>query len=196
MCDAIHHLFLFLFGADRPVDRTALWTGVIAMTAVIGVIYAGRQLHNIRRTSQADFAKRFIDSFFTSETRALFTLLMNSALGFDVRIIKNGDEEDRLPYFPIKPEIVEQIKGLIEPTPADRTGYSGLEVDDLLLGQFESLAWYVKKGLIDYDTALENFRYYLVHVWENPAIQKYAADGDNEGMYENIRNLYARFKAS
>jgi hypothetical protein len=34
-----------------------------------------------------------------------------------------------------------------------------------------------------------------VHVWENPAIQKYAADEDNEGMYENIRDLYARFKA-
>jgi hypothetical protein len=75
--------------------------------AVIGVIYAGRQLHSIRKTSQADFAKRFIDSSFMSQMRALLTLLMNSALGFDVRKIKDGDQEDRLPYFPIKTEIVE-----------------------------------------------------------------------------------------
>jgi hypothetical protein len=33
-------------------------------------------------------------------------------------------------------------------------------------------------------------------VWKNQSIQKYAADEDNEGMYENIRDLYARFKAS
>ena len=65
----------------------------------------------------------------------------------------------------------------------------------MLLGQLEDLGRYVKKGLIDYDTALQSFRYYLVHVWENPAIQKYEADEDNEGMYENIRDLYARFKA-
>jgi hypothetical protein len=135
MCEAIHRLFLFLFGAYRPVDRTALWTGMIAFTTIVGVIYAGRQIRHIRRTSKADFAKRFVDSFFTSEAPTLFTLLINSALDFDVKIITEDSKQiDRLPYFPIKTAIVEQIDRMIEIRPADRPGYTGMEVDDLLLG--------------------------------------------------------------
>src|SRR5689334_19721394 len=96
-------LLFWLFGANQPIDRTALWTGVIAIVAVVGALFAYRQLANIREISGADFAKRFIDSFFTQDTRTLFTLLMNSALQFTVKeISENGKQIDRLPCFEIK----------------------------------------------------------------------------------------------
>lgn len=74
----------FLFGANQYVDRTALWAGIAVIVAMIGAVIAYVQLRGIQTVSRADFAKRFIDSFFTTETRTFFTLLMNSALEFAV----------------------------------------------------------------------------------------------------------------
>jgi hypothetical protein len=186
----IYDVLMFLFGSKDGIDRTAVWTSAIALITAIGVGFAVVQLRSLRKISQADFAKRFNDSFFKSETRVLLTLLMNSALSFDIRvIIEDGKEIDRLPHFPIKPEIMTQISGLVEGPPKGRTSYSGLEIDDMLLLPLDILGWYVKNGFIYDKIALEIFRYYLDQIWENPAIQKYADDEDNAGMYENVRYL-------
>jgi hypothetical protein len=93
-----HNLSVLLFG--EQLDRTAIWTAVIAGVTVLGVAVALRQLAGIRATSRADFTFRFIESFFTHETRVLFSLLMNSALTFDTKdIVENGKKIDRLPYL-------------------------------------------------------------------------------------------------
>ena len=82
----------------------------------------------------------------TPETRTLFLLLMNSALTFEVLEITRGDREpERLPYLKIDQDIVRQMSGIAS-VPSGKTGYSGFELDDLLLGHFESLGWYVKKN--------------------------------------------------
>jgi hypothetical protein len=195
-CGWPHDLFLFLFGANRPVDRTALWTGAIALVTIAGVTFALLQLQSIRRISRADFAKRFVDAFFSDDTRTLFTLLMNSALEYSVRAIaEHGRPLARLPYFRLKPEVLNQFAGLMLVEPP-RTGYTAFEIDDLLLGQFDDLGWYVKRGLIDYPTALQNFRYYLVECVEHPSVRQYMQDIENNGMYENVQYLYSRFKKS
>jgi hypothetical protein len=142
------HCF-FYSGQKDGVDRTAAWTGAIAIVTAVGAGFAIVQLHSLRKISQADFAKRFIDSFFKPETRVLFILLMNSALKFDVRIItKDGKEIDRLPYFPLDDEIMQQISELVESPPTGRKSYSGLEIDDMLLLPLDTLGWYVKNKLI------------------------------------------------
>ena len=154
-----HNLSVLLFG--EQLDRTAIWTAVIAGVTVLGVAVALRQLAGIRATSRADFTFRFIESFFTHETRVLFSLLMNSALTFDTKdIVENGKKIDRLPYLKINQSIVTQIAGVVTLAP-DKTGYSSFEVDDLLIGHFESLGWYVRKKLIDFDAAYSAFSYYL-----------------------------------
>jgi hypothetical protein len=92
------------------------------------------------------------------ETRTLFSLLINSALAFEVReIAEDGKIINDLTYLRIKPNVVEQISGIIVPPPG-KAGYSALELDDLLLGHFESLGWYVKEGLIDFNAAYTPFR--------------------------------------
>jgi hypothetical protein len=177
------------------VDWTAIWTFAIAVVTLGAVGVAWRQLAGIRATSRADFTFRFIESFFTPETRTLFLLLMNSALTFEVLEITRGDREpERLPYLKIDQDIVRQISGIAS-VPSGKTGYSGFELDDLLLGHFESLGWYVKKKLIDYDAAYSTFSDYLMETYEHPEIKKYIGDSDNNDTYEDFLALYKRFKA-
>jgi hypothetical protein len=193
----LRNLLTLLFGAK--FDPPTLWTAAIALLTLIGVLVAWRQLAGIRATSRADFTFRFIESFFTAETRTLFTLLINSALTFDVReITDNGKPDgkriDRLPYLRINDAVVSQVTGIVSPLP-NKAGYSALEVDDLLLGHFESLGWYVRKKLIDFDAAWSNFSYYLTTTFEHPEIRKYLADPDNadEDTYSDFLYLYERF---
>jgi hypothetical protein len=176
-------------------DWGTFWTAVIAVLTFSGVLVAWRQLAGIRATSRADFTFRFIESFFTAETRTLFTLLINSALTFDVKeITQDGKPIDRLPYLKINDAVVSQVTGIVSPLP-NNTGYSALEVDDLLLGHFESLGWYVRNGLIDFDAAWSNFSDYLITSFEHPEIGKYLADPDcaDGDTYSDFRYLYQRF---
>jgi hypothetical protein len=140
----LHNLLALLFGAK--LDPATLWTAVLALLTLISVLVAWRQLAGIRATSRADFIFRFIESFFTAETRTLFTLLINSALTFEVKeITQDGKPIDRLPYLKINDAVVSQVAGIVSPLPK-KAGYSALEVDDLLLVHFESLGWYVRKS--------------------------------------------------
>jgi len=190
----MHDLIGFLFGEHGgEIDRTAVWTFVIAVVTLSAVMVAWRQLAGIRATSRADFTFRFIESFFTSETRTLFLLLLNSALTFDViEILRSDGTKDRLPFLKIDQDVVKQLNGIVTLTPG-KTGYSSFEVDDLLLGHFESLGWYVRKKLIDFDAAYSSFSYYLMAAYEHCEIRKYLADEDNKDTYEDFPRLYERF---
>jgi hypothetical protein len=184
-------LWTSFFGA-KP-DPVTVWTAVIAVLTLFGVLVAWRQLAGIRATSRADFTFRFIESFFTAETRTLFGLLINSALTFEVKeILEDGKMVDRLPYLKINDSVSSQLVGLVS-VPSGKTGYSALETDDLLLGHFESLGWYVRNKLIDFDAAWSNFSYYLMVSFEHPEIRKYLADPDNDDGYSDFRYLYERF---
>src|ERR1700691_1036042 len=97
-------LWTSFFGA-KP-DPVTVWTAVIAVLTLFGVLVAWRQLAGIRATSRADFTFRFIESFFTTETRTLFGLLINSALTFEVKeILEDGKMVDRLPYLKINDSV-------------------------------------------------------------------------------------------
>lgn len=190
----MYHLLILLFGTKT--DPTTIWTAVIAGITLLGVVVALWQLAGIRATSRADFTFRFIESFFTAETRTMFTLLTNSCLNYEVtEISKDGTVIDRLPYLKIDETVASQLTGIVSPMP-DRIGYSALEVDDVLLGHFESLGWYVHRGLIDFDAAWTNFSYYLVESFKHPEIEKYMADPDNadEDTYAEFRYLNRRFQ--
>jgi hypothetical protein len=191
----MYDLLAWLFGTnDHGIDRTALWTGVIALVTFGAVLFAWVQLRAIRKTSRADFAKRFIDTFFNDDTRTLFALLMNSALTFEVKNIdENGQKVDRLPYMKIKPEIVKQLSGIIA-VERGRLGYSAFEIDDFLLGHFDDLGRYVMQKLIDFKTARLIFSYYVTESFENPAISEYLRDEDNQGKYTDFRYIYNKFK--
>lgn len=185
------HILHFLFGSGQYIDRSALWSGVAVILAAIGVAIALVQLGGIKKVSRADFAKRFIDTFFTPETRTLFTLLLNSALKFDVLEIADeaGTVIDRLPYWRIDKSVAAQLHGIV-PVEETKSGYSAFEIDDLLLGFFDDLGWYHKRGLIDIDTIKQAFGYYICESYENDQVKRYLADEDNKGRYGDFRSLY------
>ena len=190
MNDVIYNVLHFLFGGTGSIDRVALWAGI---TAIAAIWIAFFQLNSTRKTVRADFTKRFNDTFFTRETRGLFTLLMNSALEFDVLKLndKNGQEIDCLPYLRIKKDITDQLKGIID-TDASKSGYSAFEVDDLLLGFFDDIAWYHKKGMIDYKTIKQTFGYYIVESYNSEPIKQYLDHEDNKEKYTDLRRLAKR----
>jgi hypothetical protein len=162
ICRVAHEIAVFLFGANKAVDRTALWTGAIAVVTALAAGFSLFQLRSIRIISRAEFTKRFIDSFFVEDSRTLFTLLLNSALEFAVRKIEvGGDQIDELPYLRIKKEIADQLAGIVPLNPA-KTGYSAFEVDDFLLGHFEDVGWYARRKLMDLNAAYQSFGFYVV----------------------------------
>ncbi len=178
----------------KILEPITVLTAAIAVITLIGVLVAWRQLAGIRAISRADFTFRFIESFFTPETRTLFLLLVNSALTFDVKeITENGKTIDRLPYLKINNVVVSQLSGLVS-LPPGKNGYSSFEIDDLLLGHFESLGWYVRKRLIEFDAAYATFSYYVMDSFEHQEIRKYLADPDNKGIYTDYPYLYERFR--
>jgi hypothetical protein len=196
--ELIDWILKFAFGThDNEVDRTAFWTAIAAFAAVLAVFVAWFELGRSSKTVRADFAKRFVDSFFTKDTRALFSLLMNSALEFDVLKIKNteGKQIDELPFFRIKEDIAKQLEGVID-MPPGKTGYSAFEIDDLLLGHFDDIGWYESRKLIDMETIREMFGYYIYKCYENKEIQKYLQDNCNEGKYQNFKRIGREIKNS
>jgi hypothetical protein len=196
ICRVVHEIAVFLFaGAGNTVDRTALWTGAIAIVTALAAGFALIQLRNIRHTSRADFTKRFIDSFFVEDTRTLFTLLLNSALEFAIRQIEvGGDKIDELPYLRIKKEIADQLTGIVPFNP-NRTGYSAFEVDDVLLGHFEDVGWYVQRKLMDLKAADQSFGYYVIATVKHSEMQKFLEhQRSKEFEYEDLEWLYQQFK--
>jgi hypothetical protein len=195
ICQLADEILFFLFGSNNAVDRTALWTGAIAIVTALAAGFALFQLRSIRRTSRADFTKRFIDSFFVADTRSLFTLLLNSALEFDLRkIVINGREIDELPYLRIKKEIGEQLTGIV-PFDLTKVGYSAFELDDFLLGHFEDVGWYVRRKLMNLKAAYQSFGYYVIATVEHPEIEKYLAhQRAREYSYDDLEWVYKKFK--
>ncbi|MGA7631552.1 MAG: hypothetical protein WCB11_12340 [Terriglobales bacterium] len=100
-----------------------------------------------------------------------------------------GRPIDRLPYFRIKKNVADQLHGVV-PVEDKRTGYSAFEIDDLLLGCFDDLGWYHKRGLIDTETIKHAFGYYICESYENDQVKRYLADDDNKGRYIDFRHLY------
>ena len=195
ICRVVHEIAVFVFGAGKAVDRTALWTGAIAIVTALAAGGALLQLRSIRRTSRADFMKRFIDSFFVEDSRTLFTLLLNSALEFAVRPIEvGGDKLDELPYLRIKKEIADRLIGIVHLNP-EKTGYSAFEVDDFLLGHFEDVGWYVQRKLMDLNAAYQSFGFYVIATVEHTEMKKYLEDQRaKEYSYDDLEWLYQKFK--
>ena len=189
----------FLFGnAEGCIDKTAVWTAVLAVMTLFLTIVAWSQLSSIRKTTKADYLKRLNDSFFTEETRNLLVLLFNSAIEFSVLPIKGKESAspiDRLPYFKINEYVLKQLKdsGLIS-LPEWRKGYNPFEVDDLLLGPLDDVGRYEKNGLLDIGSAYDTFGYYVCElVGDNEGVKAFLKHEDNRGNYDDLERLYNEF---
>lgn len=155
------------------------WT--MAATVVLAII-AWIQLRKISKTANADFIRQFKDVFFTPETRQLIMLI-------DQKLMRFMDEP--LPYFVV---IEGSLPDFIRAENA-RKFYTSYDLDDLLLGHFEDLGLFAKRGIITIEMAYEFFSWYIETTWENNEIKKYIESQrktEGEDIYENFEYIYKK----
>ncbi|HVA96036.1 MAG TPA: hypothetical protein VND99_00110 [Candidatus Acidoferrales bacterium] len=142
------------------------WTMIIGIFTAALWITAKHQLKALSKTSRADFIHRFKNDFFTHATRQIIKLIDQNKLKFDS---KTGDFNNDI---------------------------SSYDVDDLILGHFEDLGIFEKKGYIDIEEIYELFDYYIENTWENSAIQEYLEKLSNgSDIYDNFKYLYYKCKS-
>lgn len=160
-------------------DPAMFWT--MAATVVLAII-AWIQLRKISKTANADFIRQFKDVFFTPETRQLIMLI-------DQKLMRFMDEP--LPYFVV---IEGSLPDFIRAENA-RKFYTSYDLDDLLLGHFEDLGLFAKRGIITIEMAYEFFSWYIETTWENNEIKKYIESQrktEGEDIYENFEYIYKK----
>ncbi len=173
------------------VGTTAILTGILA-----GVAYW--QLKSFNKTTRADFINRFTNEFFNKSTQEIIVLFDYSALKFRVSEVDYGEDisKKEWPYFLIDRNISNQFKTKIA---NEKEKYTAFELDDDLLGYFDDLGTYEKKGILDISLVYDVFSFYIELVWENEEIQKYIKwqqddDEDFGDMFENFEYIYKKCK--
>jgi hypothetical protein len=154
--------------SSSNIDWTATWTMIIAIGTFILAYIAWNQLKKANKISNADFDQRFKNDFFNCEkTRQLVMLFQYDLLVFKTEPVSNADCE--FPYFEVN--LKQFDKNTIFAGIKDR--YSAYEIDDFLLGHFEDLGLFCKKGLMDIEFIYEGFSYYIEEMHNNEQIQNY-----------------------
>ncbi len=177
------------------IDRVGLWTFFIA-------VIAWWQLSKGNKTTQADFIHRFTNDFFNYEARDLTMLFNNGLLKFKVRDISEKDKDElskEFPYFEIDKKLLSKIRISNEAKEKldKQEVYSAHEIDDNLLGHFESIANYERNGLINIQMVYETFSWYIEVAWENQEVKNYIQwlRSDGEEFYDGIEYVYKKIKS-
>ncbi len=203
MPNIFHEFILQISGVanDTAISRTALWTAGLFVATILLWWIAKGQLSGINKTTKADFIKKFTDDFFNETTREIIMLFDYKALNFRSSEIEYGKDISTkpFPYFMIDENIVKQLKIDLKKRKGilDKECYSSFEIDDCLLGFFEDLGSYEKKGLIDIEGVYDGFDWYIDIIWNNCEIKNYArsqADDEKDGddIYENFKYIYEK----
>lgn len=180
--------------------------GLGALGTLLIVIVAWWQLSIISGTSRADFIHKLKNDFFTKETRILIQLIERDYISYrDMREEEweQGSEdtksdgkntcdrrEEKESYFVIDSAKIERCTpDEIGRRLKEKRFYSEYEIDDLVLGHFEDIGLFEKRGLIDMGMVYEEFSYYIEAVYRNGAIKKYI-----ESLRKKDVGIYAYFE--
>ncbi len=189
LMDFLGNLAIFLFGAnkDGSVDRIVFWTFVLAIIALW-------QLWEMSRTARADFIYKFTDGFFNQECRSLILLFEYDLLTFEIK--KVNDQE--FPCFKLDDKKLKDLEGIDGKLKDNfKPIYTMYDIDDKLLGHFEDLGNYERKGLLDIQMVYEGFSYYIKSTWENEEIKKYIKweKAAAQDMWTGVEYIYSKVNA-
>ncbi|HUD04602.1 MAG TPA: hypothetical protein VMR59_01290 [Patescibacteria group bacterium] len=159
----------FIFNFQVAGD---FWAMITAIATVLLFIFGYIQLLSLSRTSKSDFIHRFKNDFFTEETRKLFDLI-------DRNMIKFFDK---------------QANSYFQKNDGKGKKYYTSEIDDLILGHFEDLGVFEKKGVVDIEMVYELFDYYIETCKENSEVEKYLVNAEGD-VYENLNYIYKKCKS-
>jgi len=161
---------------------------IVAVTAIVGLIFAIVQLLSFKKSRAADFIYRLKRDFFIEKTQAIIFFIDEDILSFQT----SSDDPDYV-YFQIDKEKLKSLPGVQSIKQyAKKNEYtiSAFEIDDLILGHFEDLGLFKKKKIISIEFIYESFDWYIQLVHENCAIQKYITW---QRKQENSEDVYTGF---
>ena|GEM_PF-2150374 len=154
-----YKIVCFICGTElntQKVNRSVFWTFVLILVGYI-------QLHDVNKTTKAEFAHKIKNDFFTEANINLLTLLDEKVLVLDTTHDVAWFDLDTIKYKLLH-------KGVsLTNIPLS---YQSNQMDELLQN-FEDLGLYEKKGLIDIDYIDEGYDFYIESVWENKEIGAY-----------------------
>lgn len=147
------------------------------------------QLHYLNKTRKADFIHRFKRDFFNEDTRQILFTIDQDLLTF-----VEPPADSKNPYFEINKENMDKMPdAYIEYQKAfKKTNYTieALKIDYYLLGHFEDIGLFEKKGIMDIGYVYESFDWYIQLVHKDCAIQKYIRWVRKQ---ENSQDVYKSF---
>lgn len=169
-------------------DLAAYYTMIIAAATLLLAFIAWTQLRKTNQISAADFSHRFKNDFFNENTQHLFMLFEYDLMIFRREAVKNSDDE--FPYFEIDQAKLDSNPIFSIFLTEIKNSYTAYEIDDLLLGHFEDLGLFCKKGLMDIGSIYEGFDYYIEAIHGNQQITNYICWQTEQ---ENGRDIYDNF---
>jgi hypothetical protein len=179
------------------IDWTATGTMIIALITSLLAIIAWIQLEKANNISKADFDQRFKNDFFNEKTRQLFMLFQYDLMVFKREFVNNTDDE--FPYFEVDSTQFDANPIFAIDLAEMKYRYSAYEIDEFLLGHFEDLGLFCKKGLMDIEFIYEGFSYYIEKIHSNKQIQNYISwtrkeEDDGEDIYKNFDFIFNKVR--
>lgn len=175
----------FLICINKPEVHVGFWTMFSTLSIILGILglYAAwSQLRGLFKINNADFNHRFRERFFSQETRDLIFLLDSKLLSFE----EGSDETRKADKFIVNIKALDRDLKRI----AKISVYTAPEIDDLLLGHFEDIGFFERRGVVDISFVYESFSEYILLCWKNKTIQQYLASLKSySDTYENFKYI-------
>ena len=104
------------------------------------------------------------------------------------------------PYFKIDKTIVDQfeLSDDVRKRICNKSIYTSYEIDDFLLGYFEDIGLFEKKGFLNIYDIYSYFSWYIYVSWENDEIRKYVSRQravEDDDIYTDFEYIYNKCKA-
>lgn len=171
-------------------DPAIFWVMVAAITTIILVFVAYRQLESLATTSRSDFLYRLKSDFFNDDARRLIFLVENNLLKFH--------SEGAIPFFEIVGREVPGVADRMKELDISGESVSMYLVDDKLLGPLEDIGVLEKLGQVTLEEVYEVFVTYVNICVESPSLKEYLGwsrkDTEDDDVYDNLLYLYKRLK--
>lgn len=203
--ECLIHLCGTTANSGSEIDMVSFWTFSLVLATLLLYLVARYQLSGINKTTKTDFIKRFNSEFFVDTTRNVIMLLDYNALEYKEKIINigigSGCDDKTFQYFAIKHDILCQLElsDEIRNTLQDKNIFTAFEIDDLLLGRFEDIGLFAKKGFLNIKDICNQFYWYIYVAWNNEEIQKYIKSQRNlygESIYKDFEAVYKKCSKS
>jgi hypothetical protein len=179
-------------------DPAIFWVMVTAVATValvfatIGLVWIG--LVPLVRSKKAALAERFKEELLTPSAQGIFFL---AAHGFLTFVIDRQSGDREMGYFAIIKLNENIMQQRLDQMFGEQRIVMTFEMDDEILAPLEEVAYYEKRGEVEFDDVYRIFGDYIDVCWSNKEIVRYI-DWLRERMkidaYKNMEALHTRLR--